>query len=56
MSPEENTHFDLGYGFEDDQTRLELELVDDLQKLGVSEYVDLPQASSINPHCIPNPC
>jgi hypothetical protein len=35
----------LGYGFEDEQTRQQLELLDDLQKLGVSEYVDLPQAS-----------
>ncbi|KAN0092307.1 P-loop containing nucleoside triphosphate hydrolase protein [Hyaloscypha variabilis] len=33
----------LGYGFEDEQTRQQLELLDDLQKLGVSEYVDLPQ-------------
>jgi hypothetical protein len=36
----------LGYDFEDKQTRRELELIDDLQKLGVSKYLDLPQVSS----------
>ncbi len=33
----------FGYDFEDSQTRAQLELVDDLQKLGVSKYLDLPQ-------------
>lgn len=37
----------FGYDFEDKQTRQELELIDDLQKLGVSKYLDLPQASKI---------
>ncbi len=31
-----------GYDFEDEQTRKQLELLDDLQKLGVSKYLDLP--------------
>lgn len=33
----------FGYDFEDKQTRAQLELIDDLQKLGVSKYLDLPQ-------------
>ncbi|KAE9366660.1 P-loop containing nucleoside triphosphate hydrolase protein [Stipitochalara longipes BDJ] len=33
----------LGYDFEDSQTRAQLELIDDLQKLGVSNYLGLPQ-------------
>ncbi|KUJ23896.1 uncharacterized protein LY89DRAFT_726947 [Mollisia scopiformis] len=33
----------LGYGFEDQQTIAQLELIDDLQKLGVSQYLNLPQ-------------
>jgi hypothetical protein len=37
----------FGYDFEDKQTRQELELIDDLQKLGVSKYLDLPQVSNI---------
>jgi hypothetical protein len=36
----------FGYDFEDKQTRQELELIDDLQKLGVSKYLDLPQVSN----------
>jgi hypothetical protein len=35
----------LGYDFEDSQTRAQLELLDDLQKLGVSNYLGLPQVS-----------
>jgi hypothetical protein len=35
----------LGYDFEDSQTRAQLELIDDLQKLGVSNYLGLPQVS-----------
>jgi hypothetical protein len=49
MSPETNPDISVGYGFEDEQTLLELELLDDLRKLGVSEYVDLPQASPYYP-------
>ncbi|CZR56073.1 uncharacterized protein PAC_05961 [Phialocephala subalpina] len=33
----------FGYDFEDKQTRAQLQLIDDLQKLGVSKYLDLPQ-------------
>jgi len=33
----------LGYDFEDSQTRAELELIDDLQRLGVSNYLGFPQ-------------
>jgi hypothetical protein len=40
---ERNSDESLGYDFEDRQTRLQLELMDDLQKLGVSKYLDLPQ-------------
>lgn len=36
----------LGYSFEDRQTRKQLELIDDLQKLRVSQYIDLPQVRS----------
>jgi RAB protein geranylgeranyltransferase component A len=36
----------FGYDFEDKQTRQELELIDDLQKLGVSKYLALPQVSN----------
>lgn len=35
----------FGYDVDDRETRLELELLDDLQKLGVKQYLDLPQAS-----------
>ena len=35
----------LGYDFEDSQTRAQLELIDDLQKLGVSKYLGLPQVN-----------
>jgi hypothetical protein len=35
----------LGYDFEDSETRAQLELIDDLRKLGVSDHVGLPQAS-----------
>lgn len=35
----------LGYDFIDEQTRKQLELMDELQLLGVSKYVDLPQVS-----------
>lgn len=33
----------LCYDFEDQQTKAQLELIDDLQKLGVSKYLNLPQ-------------
>lgn len=36
----------FGYDFEDQQTRLQLELIDDLQKLDVSKSLDLPQVSN----------
>jgi hypothetical protein len=42
-SIEESPSSSFGYDFEDSQTRAQLELIDDLQKLGVSKYVDLPQ-------------
>lgn len=42
----------IGYDFENDQTRLQLELMDDLQKLGVSEYLDLPQVSPTCAHVV----
>jgi hypothetical protein len=37
----------FGYDFEDEQTKQELKLIDDLQNLGVSKYLDLPQVSNI---------
>ena len=37
----------LGYDFEDSQTRAQMELIDDLQKLGVSNHIGLPQVSSL---------
>lgn len=33
----------LGYEFVDKETKMQLELMDDLQKLGISKYLDLPQ-------------
>lgn len=41
--PERGVDESLGYDFGDKETRLQLELMDDLQKLGVSKYLDLPQ-------------
>lgn len=38
---------EFGYDFEDIQTRLELNLIDDLQKLDVSKYISLPQVSNL---------
>lgn len=38
----------FGYDFEDSQTRAQLELIDDLHKLGVSNYIDLPQVSGFD--------
>jgi len=35
----------LGYDFEDSQTRAQMELIDDLQKLGVSNHIGLPQVN-----------
>lgn len=35
----------LDVAFEDQQTRSQLELMDELQRLGVSRYLDLPQVS-----------
>jgi hypothetical protein len=43
----------FGYDFEDSQTRAELELIDDLHKLGVSKYVELPQVRYFNPSLLP---
>ncbi|TEY53286.1 hypothetical protein BOTCAL_0250g00140 [Botryotinia calthae] len=34
----------IGHDFGDEQTQAELELMDELHKLGVSKYVNLPQA------------
>lgn len=33
----------IGSDFEDEQTRAQLELIDDLERLGVKSYLDLPQ-------------
>jgi hypothetical protein len=44
-SIEESPSSSFGYDFEDSQTRAQLELIDDLCKLGVSKYIDLPQVS-----------
>jgi hypothetical protein len=41
-----STDASLGYDFEDSETRAQLELIDDLQKLGVSDHIGLPQVSS----------
>jgi hypothetical protein len=46
VAPEEIPSESFGYDFEDNQTRKELELIDDLQKLDVSKQLDLPQVSS----------
>jgi hypothetical protein len=35
----------LGYDFEDSQTRAQMELIDDLQKLGVSNHISLPHVN-----------
>jgi len=43
----------IGYDFEDNQTRAQLELIDDLQKLGVSKYVELPQVRRLNLNMLP---
>jgi len=32
----------LGYDFEDTETRLQMELIDELQKLKLQKYIDLP--------------
>jgi hypothetical protein len=34
---------DSALGFEDEQTLAQLQLMDDLQKFGLSKYIDLPQ-------------
>lgn len=47
-SIDESPSTSFGYDFEDSQTRAELELIDDLHKLGVSNYLDLPQVSYLN--------
>jgi hypothetical protein len=44
-STDMSTDASLGYDFEDSETRAQLELIDDLRKLGVSDHVGLPQAS-----------
>ncbi|KAH8802678.1 P-loop containing nucleoside triphosphate hydrolase protein [Xylogone sp. PMI_703] len=42
-APAQDLQSQVGYDFGDEQTREELELIDDLQKLGLSQYIDLPQ-------------
>lgn len=37
----------FGYDLEDQQTRMQLDLIDDLQKIDVSKSLDLPQVSSL---------
>jgi hypothetical protein len=44
-STDMSTDVSLGYDFEDNETRAQLELIDDLRKLGVSDHIGLPQAS-----------
>lgn len=44
-STDMSTDASLGYDFEDNETRAQLELIDDLRKLGVSDHIGLPQAS-----------
>lgn len=39
----------IGYDFEDQQTRAQLDLIDDLKKLGVESYLDLPQVRDVSP-------
>lgn len=46
---EQDKNCALGYDFEDKETRSQMELIDDLQKLGLSEYLDLPHARSLPP-------
>lgn len=41
--PDEHPELSIGYDFEDQQTRAQLDLIDDLKKLGVESYLDLPQ-------------
>jgi hypothetical protein len=44
---EEHPGATVGYDFEDEQTRQQLELMDDLHKIGVSKYLDLPQVGHL---------
>lgn len=37
----------FGYDLEDQQTRMQRDLIDDLQKIDVSKSLDLPQVSSL---------
>lgn len=46
-SIEQSPSISLGYDFEDSHTRAQLELIDDLRKLGLSNDLDLPQVSCI---------
>ena len=46
-STEDHPNNSLGYDFEDSQTQAQLELIDDLHKLGVSKYLDLPQVRTL---------
>lgn len=43
----EHSEPSIGYDFEDQQTRAQLELIDDLKRLGVESYLDLPQVRHI---------
>lgn len=38
----------IRYDFGDEQTQAELELMDELHKLGVSKYVNLPQVGLLS--------
>jgi hypothetical protein len=40
--PDEHPDLSVGYDLEDQQTRAQLDLIDDLKKLGVESYLDLP--------------
>lgn len=42
-STDMSTDVSLGYDFEDNETRAQLELIDDLRKVGVSDHIGLPQ-------------
>ena len=44
-STDKDQNGSFGYDFEDKQTRLQLELMDQLQRLGISKYIDLPQVT-----------
>jgi hypothetical protein len=37
----------LGYDFSNEQTLAQLRLMDDLQRSGISKYIDLPQVRNL---------